>query len=355
MKFYMRGLIILGWVLLIFSALWTSSIEYIPEEEDRTIQVFGWPEQFLPEALENFERETGIKVKMHYYTTNEELLVKLKATEGKGYDLIIPSDYAVQMLLEEDLLKPLDRSKLNFLETLNPALLGHDYDPQNQYSLPYQWEVFAFGIDAKYFQNRPFEPSWKQIFNLSEIDYKIAMVNDPIEAVNFAAYYLYGPEPTLDFEKTWQVHQLLKRQKQLIEAYAGLRADYLLVTKNCHLAISTSSYLLRAAKNYPHVKFVIPNEWSFISIENMCLPKHTNKDALVYTFLNYVYRPEILGNDTNTYYNFPATTNTLPYLDVPDAFKEFLQHSHEWNGKFYFIRHLIPEKDIRDIWVKVKS
>ncbi|NGX51357.1 MAG: Spermidine/putrescine-binding periplasmic protein [Chlamydiae bacterium] len=350
-----RALIVSLWTALIFALLWTSKGEYFPRYDEKTIDVFGWPEMFLPSAIKKFEEETGIRVRLHYYGSNEEMIVKLKSTRGKGYDLIIPSDYAVKILIENEMLKPLDKSKLNFLQNINPVLMGLDYDPENRYTLPYQWEIFGFGIDTDYFKEHSFTPSWAQIFTSSDPDYKIAMVNDPIEAVNFAAFYLFGPQKKIDQEQTYSVHHLLEKQKAWVEAYAGMRADYLLATKNCQVALCTSSYIFRASKNNSHIKFVVPEDWSFISIENMAIPAESKKEELVYSLLNHLYKPERLGADCNVYYNFPATTDLYPYLDMSDDFIHFLKNSEEYRGKLHFIRHLIPEKKSRAIWVDVKS
>ncbi len=355
MSLSVRTLIIVTWITLIFALLWTASREWMPNKDEKSIQIFAWPNQFSSETIREFEEETGIKVKLSNFTTNEELMVKLKAGDGKGYDLITPSDYAVDILTSEGLLKKLDHSKLPFINGIDPSLVGHDFDPDNSYSLPYQWEIFAFGIDRDVFKDTPFLPDWKQVFNPKEMDYKIAMVNDPIEAISFASYYLYGKQSSLDSDKVRHVEQLLAKQKPLVEAYAGLRADYLLMTKNCPVALSTTSYLLRAEKKCPRVACLIPNDWSFISIENVCIPKNSTKEEWVYEFLNFAYRPEILGRDVSIDYQFPATLDSLPYLNVSESYKMCLQDFHNQKRTCHFIRHLMPEKESRKLWVKVKS
>jgi spermidine/putrescine transport system substrate-binding protein len=354
--FYIRLMILLFWVMLIATLLWMTTIRLSPKSENNTLQIYGWSEIFLPEELEEFEKETGIKIRMHYYSTNEEMLVTLKATGGKGYDLVVPSDYAVSMLVKDDLIKPLDHSKLNFLHHLNPILLGHQYDPDNTYAIPYQWEIFGFGIDSDYFSKHTLTPSWDTIFNPKDSEFKLAMTNDPIEAVNFASYFLFGNSEELTGKQVRKVRDLLQKQKQWVEAYSGLRADYLLATRNCHLALSLSSFIFRSYEQYPHVKFVNPKDWTFVSIENMSIPKETTKDDQIYEFINFLYRPEKLGRNTSVYRTFPATTNTIPYLKKdPPEYIEILENSHLFRGKLYFIHHLIPEKEIRKIWVDVKS
>lgn len=353
--FFTRLCILFSWASLIAAALWMTTIHISPRSQENTLQVYGWPEMFVPEVIEKFEKETGIKVKMHYYTTNEELFVTLKATKGKGYDLIIPSDYAVKMLIKEDLLQPIDKSMLNFLDHINPVLLNQDYDRENTYAIPYQWEVFGFGIDTDYAEKYSLSPSWKTIFSPENPNLKIAMVNDPIEAVTFAAYYLFGSPKTLTSRDTLKVRDLLETQKNWVEAYAGLRADYLLATKNCHIALCTSSYIFRSSTQNPHVKFVVPEEGSFMSIENMCIPKESTKESQIYELMNFLYKPENLGKDSSTFFTFPATVNTRPYLDVPPEYLDFLENSHLYAGKLYFIRYLMSEKETRKLWVDIKS
>ncbi len=92
-----------------------AQMEWSSSYEPNSINVFAWGDILDPAVIADFEKETGIKVNLNYYSSNEELIVKLKATRGEGYDLIIPSDYAVKILIKEDLLKPIDQKPPRFL------------------------------------------------------------------------------------------------------------------------------------------------------------------------------------------------------------------------------------------------
>jgi len=350
--FWIRLFILVAWVALISGSLYLSAFKKSPNEEKTVLNIYGWPDTFLPDAIHEFEKETGVQVKRHFYTSNEELLVTLRANKGKGYDLIIPSDYAVKMLIEEDLLSPLNHSKCTFLPDLNPTLLNKHFDPKNRYSIPYQWEIYGFGIDQDYFEKQNLKINWDLLFSPKEI--KLAMVNDPIEAFNFASYYLFGPQTFLDAKKVRKIRDLLEKQKKGVEAYAGVRADYLLATKNCHAALCSSSYIFRSSAQYPHIKFVVPGDWTMVTIENICIPKKSKKQELVYELLNHLYKPENMANDAARFCSFPATTNTRPYLkNVPPDFLTLLEEKTPCH--LFFAEHLIPEKAIRQIWVDVKS
>lgn len=352
-RFPVRLLIITFWVLLIFSVLYLPNLSFLPFTKNR-IHIFSWGDILDPAVIARFEQKTGIKVRVNYYSSNEELLVKLKATKGEGYDLIIPSDYAVQILEKEGLLKDIDRSKLNFWQHINPLLLGHSFDPDNRVSIPFEWEIFCLGIDKDYFAHRELDPSWEMIFN-PQYPYRITMVNDPIEAIMFASFYLYGPLNTLNPGQVEGITNLLIRQKRWIEAYANFRGDYFLATRNCPVVIASSSYIWRTMQKFPFVSFVVPKEGTFITIENICLPKASKKDDLVYKFINYLFEPESVANHFQLYGFFPSTTHALDQIDVDPKIKSLIMSTERDFAKYHFTQLLLPDQKTRDLWVDVKT
>ena len=355
MRLLFRLIIISLWIAIFFAFLTTTHYLKPLKQEKQVLNIFSWPEILNPEIVKQFERETGIQVVRHYYTSNEELLVKLKATQGKGYDLIIPSDYAVIKLTQEELLQPIDHRKLTFMDHLNPKLIHQDFDPENTYSIPFIWEILGFGIDTEQYQDIPFEPTWKEIFSPSHPNTKISMLNDPIEAIDVTAHHLFAQKDLLSTQEVALVRSKLLQQKPLVEAYAGVRGDYLLITKNASVAVIPSSYILRAATNYPHIDFVLPDDYCFISIENMCIPKESENQDLVYTFLNYLYQPEIFASETNTFQNFPATTNVRPYIEGSPILIKTLDALNSYEGTFFYTRQLLSERESRSLWVELKS
>src|SRR5262249_37030510 len=141
--------------------------------------------------------------------------------------------------------------------------------------------------DKDYFRMHPIEPTWAMIFDPKIVHYKITMENDPIDAVEFAAFYLYGMIAHLNPEQIQEVRQLLIQQRPWVAAYASFRGDYFLATKNVSLVVASTSYILRTQKLFDFVGFVLPKEGTFISIENFCIPKPSQKEDLTYSFINY--------------------------------------------------------------------
>lgn len=353
-KFLKRTLVILFWVGLIFLSLYWPKLKFIAYETN-SITVFAWGDIIDPQVVADFEKETGIKVRMNYYSSNEELLVKLKATKGLGYDLIIPSDYAVELLTQENLLKEIDKTKLRFWNTLNPILLNHSFDPNNRYSIPFSWEIYLFGLDKGYFQGKHFKPSWKAIFNPAAMDYKISMINDPIDAVQFCSFYLFGYQRSLTAAQTEQIKQTLIQQKQKVEAYASFRGDYFLATKNCPLVLASSSYILRSMKKFPFITFAVPKEGTFITIESLALPTTTTKDPLIYQFINFLFRPDSIKQHHETFGFFPSSLEAIHLIDWNPETKELLLTSTDRFKEFHFTRPLLPQRQLNDLWVEVKT
>lgn len=351
-KIGIRTLIIAIWLSLVLLTL------YLPKFfslDPNSLNIFTYGDTFNPSVIDQFEKETGIKVRLNYYSSNEELIVKLKATQGKGYDIVVPSSYAIRILVNEGLLKEIDKSKLGFWDDLQPSLLGKKFDPHNTYSIPLLWEIYALGIDKEYFRSRPFTPSWKMIFDEKQIPYKISMVNDPIEAVELAAFYLFGYVESLTDEQRIEVQNLLMEQKKWVEAYADTRGDYFLATKNCPVVIASSAYIIRSMKKFPFISLAVPEEGTFVTIENIALPKPTEKDEQIYKFLNYLYSDASVKKQFETNAIFPVTKSVIPTLDTSDEVRKFLTSIDAEFLKYHLFSNIITDKQTRDIWIRVKS
>lgn len=352
-KLFIRSSVILLWSALIFGVL------YWPEEtfltNNRSINVFAWGDILDASVVADFEKETGIKVNMNFYASNEEMLVKLRATGGYGYDMIIPSDYSVDILVKDGLLKELDKTKLNFLPHLNPRLLNLPFDPGNTYSIPFEWEVFLIGIDKDYFATRPYKRSWKILFDTNNISYLITMMNDPIQMIDLVAFYLYGDVATISDQQLQEITTLLTQQKKHVNAYADFRGDYFLATRNSSAIVASSSYLWRTIKKFPFVGFVVPQEGSFVTVENVCIPKPSKKEHLTYQLINYLYTRASMKTHYENYCIFPATLDVLPDLNEDAETLQLLSMEGEEFNTLRFTTVVTTQDKIRDAWVQVKT
>ena len=113
-----------------------------------SLNIFVWTEYVSESAIKAFEEESGVKVNVSTYSSNEDLLAKLKSESEGTYDVILPSDYAVEYLIEQGELEELDKVKLPNLSNIDPAFLDEAYDPGNKYSVPYEGGVACIAVNT---------------------------------------------------------------------------------------------------------------------------------------------------------------------------------------------------------------
>lgn len=345
--------IILVWVALIVGMLYVPDFIARWSEGKRVIRLLTFGGIIDPAYVRKFEEQTGIKVSWSYYSSNEELQAKLKKTGGKGYDLIVPSDYTVRILREQNFLKPLDHSRMPFLKSINPLLLNQPYDPGNRYSVPFEWELYGIGYD-KQALGPITDASWKLLFT-DPVHYRIIMLDDPIEAMQCAVQYLYGNQVELvTKEQKKEVRALLRTQKEWVEAYTSTRAGYYLATGSSPLAMTATSFIFTAQKYAPQLDFAIPAEGGFITIENLAIPAASEHDDLVYQLLAFLYTRESALHHFEEYANFPANADAT-FTELGATALPFVNMPAEQFKKLRFFKAVIPENQVRDFWVTVKT
>ena len=126
------------------------------------LNLYGWSDYVPQQMLDDFTAKYGIKVNYDTYSSNEEMLAKLQAG-ASGYDLVIPSDYTVAIMIKQDMLEPIDLAQIPNFANADPHFRIKDYDPGNKYSIPYQWGTTALAYDNT---KVPFEPkSWADLWD----------------------------------------------------------------------------------------------------------------------------------------------------------------------------------------------
>lgn len=342
-----RGAIVGLWVFIIAGFLWAPALvrAVFP---DSSLKLLVLPTMIDAHALRAFEQATGTRVHLTYYESNEELLRKLRSTKAVGYDLIVASDYVVDILMQEQLLKPLAHEKFTFFNELYPTLLNHYFDPGNRYSIPYYFGVYGLGIDTNYFGNHQPEASWSLLFEPR--DYRVTMTDDPRRAVLLAGNYLFGGIQNLNTpEHLQQIKQLLLNQKRSVELYSDIRGEETLAARSCPVALTISADLWRIKQEYKDLVFKIPQEGSFMTIDSFVISHATTQEDQVYQLLNFLYSPDILKRHATKYGFCP------PRKTIKVAGYDLLCPDEELLKKLQFFRNVIPKVEIDQLWISVMS
>lgn len=348
--FTVRSVIILFWFCISIGFLLLPLVPKFSQEK-KSITVLAWPTIIDADQLVQFEKETGIKVNLRYFENNEELYAKVKESGGIGYDLIMPSDYLLEELIKQNLVKKLDRTKINFFEKIHPQLIGKYFDPANDYSVPFLWNIYGLAIDKDYFGGTLPKSSWALIFDEAYLQPHTCMIDDSRELIMIAAQYLYGSYENLTQKQFDEISALLKKQKKYVEMYTEERGNYMLASKASPVALIFSSIIGRMMRAHSHIAFMIPDEGSFMVIDSFVMTKTTKKDDYVYAFLNYLYRADVLKENVQQYGFFAPIHD--PELDALNTTIPF--PTDEQFKKLEFFRNVLPKKEVSDIWIALKA
>jgi len=342
--------IVFFWLFLLTLFLFSPYVTRLFRKK-KSLNIFTFPQLIDAEYIHEFQKETGIELHISYYENNDELLVKMRTTGGRGYDIIIPSDYAVELLAKEGLLKKIDKSKLKFSKNIDKRFLNKYFDPENNYSIPYLWETYKIGINKNFYKNKYPVASWKLAFDQNYAPRCIVMANNPREAVLLAAFYLFGSIDNLDKEKIKKIRELLLKQKKWVEVYTDIRSDYLLLSQACPVAVGVSGEIWQATRFDKELDFLIPQEGTFMLIDSISLSVNSKKEDLAYKFINYLYKSEVVEHHAHKYSLFPVTTD----VKLEKYFVESIERIWQEAKKIDFFRNVLSEEQLNNIWIELKS
>jgi spermidine/putrescine transport system substrate-binding protein len=344
---------------------------YFPEiinsffEQKQVLNVYTPADMITQEVAEKFEKETGIKVHLKYFDTNEELLAKFKIDKGLGYDLIIVSDHIVKFLLKEKLLKEIDYTKVKDFSDIDPRLCGHKFDQQNLYTIPYAWSTYGIMFKKNTLKDQFKDVSWDFIFQNPNsflkqkkeglpTNYKICMINEPLEAIFLASIYLFGKTEDLTDENLEEIKKLLIQQKSWVEIYMLASLQYYLFGDVVPLAVTSSAFAKKIIEISDKFDFVVPEKGSVIAIDSLAIPRVSEKDENTYKLINFLLDKENLIQTQVRYGYNPS--NTKSYELVHEKFlknQSFFPNDEKFK-KLHLINDQIDPHKVERLWFEVR-
>ena len=319
---------------------------------DRVLNLFIWSNYIAPETLAKFEARHGVRVNVDLYDSNEALLAKLQAGNA-GYDVIVPSDYSVQVLVAQGLLRPLDRSALPNLRHIDAAFLDRPYDRGNRFSVPYFWGTTGIA----YHRERVAAPvdSWSALWD-PRYRGRVLMVDDAREVFGAAlkrrGHSLNATDPAL----LRAVRDDLIAQRPLVRAYNSTNFEDVLLSGDVWLAQGWNGQFAKAMEQDPDIVYVIPKEGSTLFIDNLAIPVDARHAELAHRFIDFTMEPEIAAEICQTMKYSSPNRSAWPLL--PDSIRR--------NPAIFPPRDVLPRLElIQDLgeatvlydrlWTEVKS
>lgn len=268
------------------------------------VNVYNWGEYIDMSVLEDFEAVTGIHVNYQTYDSNEALYGKL-AGGATGYDVIIPSDYMIGQMIDEDMLEPLDFSSIPNFSDIDPTLLNPEYDPENLYSVPYMFGILGIIYNPELIEENEDMETWDVLWS-EKYAHDILVFDNSRDTVGIALKKLGYSYNTTDPGKLEEALQLLQKQKPLLQGYFMDKIFEKMEGDNCAIGVYYYGDYLTMAENNPILEFAIPREGTNRYVDAMCVPKGCEHKENAMAFINFMCSTEAgLKNCEETWYSSP--------------------------------------------------
>ncbi len=328
--------------------------------KEESINVYSWGEFIsggadgLIDVNKKFTEETGIKVNYKTFQNNEELFAKL-SSGGSDYDVIIPSDYMVSKLIEHNMLEKIDFSNIPNFNLIDQNFKNLDFDPKNEYSIPYMWGMVGIFYDKNEVPEEE-ASSWDVLWN-EKYKNKILMFDNARDSFAISLLRLGYSVNTCDPEKLNQAAKELLKQKPLVQAYV---MDQIFNKMENHEAVLAPYYAGDAAniiKNNPSIGFIIPKSGSNRFVDSLCIPKNSAHKFQAEKYINFMCRSDIaLANVKQTGYSTPQK-ETFNMLDEETRNNKIFYPDKEIIEKSQIFVNLPDEvnKQMDKLWVEVKA
>ncbi|HID63022.1 MAG TPA: spermidine/putrescine ABC transporter substrate-binding protein [Anaerolineae bacterium] len=319
-----------------------------PAEEEKVLNVYNWSTYIAEDTIPNFEKQFGVKVNYDLYDNLEELYAKISAG-NPGYDVIVPGDYMVEIMIAEDLLEPLNLDNIPNFKNIDEAFLDPPYDPGNKYSVPYQWGTLGIGYNIKATGEEI--TSWAQMWD-EKYKGRIAVLEDMRYTMGMALIYLGYDPNTTDPDDIKAARDFLIEHKDWIKVFAPDTGQILLNQGEVDLTFEWSGDIFQVMEENEDLRYVIPEEGTIVWTDNLCIPKGAPHKELAETFINYILDPKVGADISNyTMYGSPnkAAQPYLNDLDNPGIYPKDM-------SKLYFLVDVGEATELYDnAWTEIKA
>jgi len=304
---------VLSLVLLV--ALMGTLFTGCKKDDQVVLNVYNWGDYIDEDIFDIFEEETGIKVNYETYATNEEMYTKIKKG-GTQYDIAIPSDYMIEKMIKEDLVEPIDLTKIPNYANIDTRFKNLAFDPNNAYSVPYFWGT----VGIIYNTNIITEPvdSWNVLWD-EKYAGQFTMVDSQRDSIMVALKKLGYSMNTKSVAELEAARDALIEQKPNVLAYVGDNVKDMLISEETAMAVVWSGEASTVIQEYDNFEYALPKEGSNIWFDNMSIPKTSENVELAQKFIDFMCKPEIALK--NAEYIGYATANSSAQELLSDEIK----------------------------------
>ena len=313
-----------GFILLIAVTGLVHHVRTTGSVSEEQVIVYNWGEYIDPDVLDIFEEETGIQVIYEEYETNEIMYPKVQSG-AISYDVVCPSDYMIQRMIENDLLAEINWDNVSNIKNIGQTYMDQSkaFDPENKYSVPYCWGTVGI-LYNKTMVDEPID-SWSVLWDPKYKD-SILMQDSVRDAFGVTLKYLGYSLNSTDLDELNEAKNLLIKQKPLVQAYVVDQVRDKMIGNEAAIGVIYSGEAIYTQKENPNLEYVIPKEGSNIWIDSWVIPKNAEHKENAEKFINFLCRPDIALK------NFEYITYSTPN----EAARELIEDESIRNSKIAF-------------------
>lgn len=277
--------------------------------EEKRLNIFCWAE-YIPQAvIDGFTKETGIQVSVENYASNEELIGKLLAGGGK-YDLIQPSEYAIEVLIKDNQLVPLNQEAITNLGNLAPEFRSMVFDPGNKYSVPFMAGFVGICVNTEKVKT-PVQ-GFSDVF-VPALKNRIVVLDDSREIVSWALGESGLGINDVTPESLAKIKPLLQKWLPLVKVYDSDSPKTALKNGDVDIGVVWSGEAAILYNDDKKFQFVLPKNGAHLFVDNMAIPKTATHPQNAHLFINYLLRPDVskMISDEFPYYNPNSAARSL--------------------------------------------
>jgi spermidine/putrescine-binding protein len=279
MKFY-RLFSLVALLAMLLSACGGAS----SSQQSKVMNLYAWSDYIPQQMLDDFTAQYGIKVNYDTYSSNEEMLAKLQAG-ASGYDVVIPSDYTVAIMVKQNMLEALDRSKITNFGNIDTRFTDQYYDPGNKYTVPYQWGTTALVYDKTKVPSEP--KSWKDLWD-SQYKGHLVVLDDEREVIGMALQTLGFDKNSTDPAQLDQAKQQLIALKPNILLFNSDDPESSLITGETWAGLVYNGNASLAYQADPNINYICPTEGCGLWFDNLAVPTGAPHFDAAMLFINFV-------------------------------------------------------------------
>ena len=357
-----KGLLVTASFLVVAAVSFTT-YRHFASPASNELYVYNWGEYIDESVIQDFEAETGIHVVYDLFETNEEMYPVIEAG-GVAYDVVCPSDYMIQKMVENDLLAEIDFDNIPNIDQIDPEYMERSkaFDPENKYSVPYTWGTVGILYNDKRLEELGVEPpdSWMDLWD-PRLSGEILMQDSVRDAFMCALKPLGYSLNSTDPGELEEAKELLIQQKPLVQAYVIDQVRDKMLGEEAAVGVIYSGemlYLQELAEGKDfHLEYVIPEEGTNLWIDSWVIPKNARNKENAEKWIDFLCRPDIAKR------NFEYITYATPNRGAFELLDPELQQNKavfpDWdslqNAEVY--QYLGDEVDslYNELWKEVKS